>query len=134
MRGWSWSDLGIRPLVFPVLALGAGSALPALTRSDPPTFAWLAALLATVAFVARRWPGAHLGLLASGVLIGSVLAARAEHATPIPTGAPVRLEGRFASVEVDPRGGRGVLEVARVDGASARARTRLWWSDPELHP
>jgi hypothetical protein len=28
MPDWSWKDLGIRPLVFPVLALGAGCALP----------------------------------------------------------------------------------------------------------
>jgi competence protein ComEC len=37
-------------------------------------------------------------------------------------------------VDIGDRGGRAVLEVARVDGMPARARTRLWWSDPELHP
>ncbi|HEY3585926.1 MAG TPA: ComEC/Rec2 family competence protein, partial [Myxococcaceae bacterium] len=134
MRDWSWNDLGVRPLVFPTLALGAGCALPALTRSAPTGFACLVALLAGGAFVLRTRRGAHLGLLASALLTGSVLAARAERATPLPTGAPVRLEGQLASVELDGRGGRGVLEVARVAGSPARARTRLWWSDPGLHP
>ncbi|HET9158557.1 MAG TPA: ComEC/Rec2 family competence protein, partial [Myxococcaceae bacterium] len=134
MRSWRWSDLGIRPLVFPTLALGTGCALPALTRSAPGGFACLAALLAGAAIVLRTHPGAHLGVLASALLTGSVLAARAERATPLPTGSPVSVEGRLASVEVDGRGGRGVLEVARVDGHPARARTRLWWSDPDLHP
>src|SRR5262249_17364402 len=112
MRDWSWKGLGMRPLVFPTLALGAGCALPALSRGHPPGFACLAALLAGAAFVLRAWPGAHLGLLASGLLTGSVLAAWAERATPLSTGLPVRLEGRLGSVEVDARGGRGVLEVA----------------------
>ena len=134
MRDWSWNDLGVRPLVFPTLALGAGCAFPALTHSTPTGFACLAALLAGAGFVLRTRPGAHLGLLASALLTGSVLAARAERSTPLPTGAPVNLEGQLASAEVDGRGGRGVLEVARVDGRPARARTRLWWSDPDLHP
>jgi len=134
MHGWRWKDLGIRPLGFPVLALGAGAALPGLTRSRPLLFACLAALLATIAFAARRWPGAHLGLLTAAVFVGSVLAASVERATPLPTGASVRLEGRLASVEVDARGGRGVLEVARVDGMPAHARTRLWWGETELRP
>ena len=134
MRNWSWGDLGIRPLVFPTLALGAGCALPALTRSAPTGFACLAALLAGVALALRTRPGAHLGVLASALLAGSVLAARAERSTSLPTGVPVSLEGRLAGVEVDARGGRGVLEIARVDGRPARARTRLWWSDLGLHP
>ena len=134
MHDWRWKDLGIRPLVFPVLALGGGCALPALTRWAPLPCACLAALLATIALLGRTRPGAHLGLLASAVLVGSVLAVRAERATLIPTGGSVRLEGRFASVEVDARGGRGVLEVARVDGVPARARTRLWWSESEPRP
>jgi competence protein ComEC len=46
----------------------------------------------------------------------------------------VLLEGRLGSVERDDRGGRAVLEVARVDGVPARARTRLWWSDAAVHP
>ena len=134
MRDWRWNDLGVRPLVFPTLALGAGCALPGLTRSAATGFACLAATLAAVACVLSRRPGAHLGLLASALLTGSVLAARAERATPPPTGSPVSLEGQLASVELDGRGGRGVLEVARVDGSAARARTRLWWSDADLHP
>jgi competence protein ComEC len=134
MREWSWKDLGIRPLVFPVLALGVGCALPEVTRMAPGVFACLAALLAATGLVLRTHAGAHLGLLAGALLTGSVLAARAERATPLPTGAPVLLEGRLAAIDVDLRGGRGVLEVARVDGSPARARTRLWWSDPGLHP
>ena len=134
MRDWSWNDLGVRPLVFPTFALGAGCALPALTRSATTGFACLAAFLAGSAFVLSSRPGAHLGLLAAALLGGSVLAAGSERATPIPTGAPVSLEGRVASVEVDGRGGRLVLEVARVDSTPARARTRLWWSDPNVHP
>ncbi len=134
MRDWSWNDLGIRPLVFPVLALAIGSAVPVLVRPAPVGFACLATLLATVAFMAWRRPGAHLALLVSGVLAGSFLASRAERATPLPTGTPVRLEGRLASVDIDARGGRGVLEVSRVDGVPARARTRLWWSGPGARP
>ena len=134
MRDWNWKDLGIRPLVFPVLALGVGCALPALARPRPVFSACLAALLTSAAFLARRRPGAHLALLVSAVLVGSVLAARAGQATSLPTGRAVILEGQLASVEVDARGGRGVLEVVRVDGVPARARMRLWWSDPDLHP
>ena len=134
MRDWSWKDLGIRPLVFPVLALGAGCALPELTRSRPAGAACLAACLAVVAFVTRRRPGAHLALLVSAVLMGSVLAVRSGETHPLPTGAPVRLEGRLSAVDIDARGGRGVLEVASADGVPVRARTRLWWSDSELRP
>src|SRR5215469_6360812 len=117
MRNWSWHDLGVRPLVFPTLALGAGCALPALASPAPTGFACLAAFLAGGALVLSTRPGAHLGLLTSALLTGSVLAARAERATPLPTGAPVSLEGQLGSVEVDGRGGRGVLDVARVDGS-----------------
>ena len=134
MREWSWRDLGIRPLVFPVLALGAGCAVPALTRAAPLAFTCLAACLAATAFLGRSSPGAHLALLISALLGGSVLAARAGEASALPTTVPVRLEGRLATVEVDARGGRAVLEVARADGVPVRARTRLWWSDPDLHP
>ena len=134
MRDWSWNDLGTRPLVFPVLALGIGSAIPALVRPGPVGFACLAALLAAGGLMLRCRPGAHLALLASAVLAGSFLASRAERATSLPTGTPVLLEGRLSSVEVEARGGRGVLEVSRVDGAAARARTRLWWSDPGIPP
>ena len=134
MGGWRWKDLGIRPLVFPVLALGLGCALPGLARCWPPLAACLAALLAIGAFALRTRPGAHLALLLGACLIGSVLAARAERCTPLPTGVTVLLEGQLASVDVGDRGGRAVLEVARVEGVPARARTRLWWSDPELHP
>ncbi|HET9036140.1 MAG TPA: DUF4131 domain-containing protein, partial [Myxococcaceae bacterium] len=134
MRDWSWNDLGTRPLVFPVLALGIGSALPALVRPAPAEFACLAALLATGGLVVWRRPGAHLALLVSAVLTGSFLASRAERATSLPTGTPVLLEGRLASVDVDARGGRGVLEVSRVDGVAARARTRVWWNDSGIPP
>ncbi len=124
----------MRPLVFPVLAVGLGCALPALSRPAPETLACLAAVLAAGALALRTRPGAHLALLAAAVLAGSVLAARAERSTPLPTGKPVLLEGRLASADADARGGRGVLEVARVEGEPARARTRLWWSDPAIHP
>ncbi|HUM12360.1 MAG TPA: DNA internalization-related competence protein ComEC/Rec2 [Myxococcaceae bacterium] len=134
MGCWRWKDLGIRPLVFPVLALGLGCALPDLSRPAPGTLACLAAVLAACALALRTRPGAHLALLAAAVLAGSVLAARAERSTPLPTGRPVLLEGRLASADADGRGGRGVLEVARVDSEPARARTRLWWSDPAIHP
>ena len=134
MRDWKWSDLGVRPLVFPVLTLGIGCALPALTRPAPFALACLAVLLASVAFVARHRPGAHLALLMSATIAGSFVAAGAERATPLPTGRPVLVEGRLATVDLDARGGRGVLEVARVDGVPARARTRLWWSDSSFHP
>ncbi len=134
MGCWRWKDLGIRPLLFPVLALGLGSALPALARPAPAVIACLAAALATIAFALRAREGAHLALLASAILTGAVLAARAERSTPLPVGRPVLLEGRLASAEAHARGGRGVLEVSRVDDQTARARTRLWWSDPESHP
>ena len=134
MVGWSWKDLGIRPLVFPVVALGFGCALPGLARPAPWTVACLAAVLALAGLGARAFPGGHLLVLTSGVLAGSALAARAERGTDLPTQTPVVLEGRLASVAVDARGGVGVLEIARADGAPARARTRLWWSDPGLHP
>lgn len=134
MRCWAWKDLGIRPLVFPVLALGLGCTLPALASLAPGVAACLAAFLTVVALTCHAHPGSHLTLLAAAVVAGSGLAARAGQATALPTGGPVLLEGRLASVDVDRRGGRAVLEVARVDGAQARARTRLWWSDPELHP
>ena len=134
MGCWTWKDLGIRPLVFPVLALGLGCALPGLSRPAPVLAACLAAVLAIVALASHARPGAHLALLAAALVSGSTLAARAGRSTPLPTGRPVLLEGRLGPVEVDARGGRTVLEVARADGAPARARTRLWWSDPELHP
>ena len=134
MGGWSWKDLGIRPLVFPVLALGLGCAWPALARPAPWTVACLAAVLAAFALTLRGRPGAHLSLLVSAALLGSALAGREERATDLPTGTPVVLEGRLSSVVVDARGGVGVLEVARADGAPARARTRLWWSDGGLRP
>ncbi len=134
MGSWTWKDLGIRPLVFPVLALGLGCALPGLSRPVPVLVACLAAVLAIVALASHARPGGHLALLAAALLTGSTLAARAERSTPLPTGRPVLLEGRLGPVEVDARGGRAVLEVARADGAPARARTRLWWSDPDLHP
>jgi competence protein ComEC len=134
MGGWRWKDLGIRPLVFPVLALGLGCALPGLARPWPLVVACLAALLAIAAFILRARPGAHLALLVAACLTGSVLAARAEPSTPLPTGTAVLLEGRLASVDLGDRGGRAVLEVARIDGTPARARTRLWWNDPELRP
>jgi competence protein ComEC len=120
--------------VFPVLALGIGCALPGLTRAWPALAACLAALLAIGAFVLRIRPGAHLALLAGSCLTGSMLAARAERSSPLPTGRAALLEGRLASVDVSDRGGRTVLEVARVDGTPARAHTRLWWSEPDLHP
>ena len=41
MGGWRWKDLGIRPLVFPVLALGIGSAVPGLVRAWPALAACL---------------------------------------------------------------------------------------------
>ncbi|HZJ55177.1 MAG TPA: DNA internalization-related competence protein ComEC/Rec2, partial [Myxococcaceae bacterium] len=113
---------------------GIGSAAPALARPAPLSFGCLAALLASVAWWARLRPGAHLALLASAALAGSFLASRAERATPLPTGTPVLLEGRLSAVDHDARGGRGVLEVSRVDGRPARARTRLWWSEPGLQP
>ena len=134
MGGWSWKDLGIRPFVFPVLALGVGCGFPELARPHPVLVACLAACLATGAFALRTRPGAHLGLLLSAALCGAVLAARAERSTPLPTGTAVHLEGRLASVDLAERGGRAVLEISRVDGIPARARTRLWWSEPELHP
>ncbi|HET6983281.1 MAG TPA: ComEC/Rec2 family competence protein, partial [Myxococcaceae bacterium] len=134
MGGWRWKDLGIRPLVFPVLALGIGSAVPGLVRAWPALAACLAALLPIGAFVLRTRPGAHLALLLGACLTGSLLATRAERSTTLPTGVPVLLEGRLVSVDVGDRGGRAVLEIARVDGMPARARSRLWWSDPELHP
>ena len=134
MGDWSWKDLGIRPLVFPVLALGIGCAFPELARANPASFACLAVLLASFALLLRTKPGAHLALLASAVVGGAFLAARAERATALPTGRPVLLEGRLATADVDARGGRGVLEVARVDGVPARARTRVWWSEAEVSP
>jgi len=134
MRDWSWKDLAIRPLAFPVLALGAGCAVPALARASPVIVACLAACLAAGAWVGRTRPGAHLAVLISALLAGSVLAVQAGQADTLRTGVPVRLEGRLATVEVDARGGRAVLEVARVDDVPVRARTRLWWSDPDVHP
>src|SRR5215471_2192969 len=101
MGGWSWKDLGIRPLVFPVLALGLGCVLPELARPAPRTVACLAAVLALAGLGLRAFPGAHLSLLVSAVLAGSALAAQAERATNLPTGRPVVLEGRLASVAVD---------------------------------
>jgi competence protein ComEC len=134
MRNWTWKDLGIRPLVFPVLALGLGCAFARLL----PTHAWLlgalAAGLGTVALLLRTRPGAHLAVLAAAGLAGSALAGVARQVTPLPTGRPVLLEGSLASVDVDVRGGRAVLDVARVEGEPARARTRLWWNDPTVHP
>jgi len=134
MSCWRWEDLGIRPLLFPVLALGLGCALPALARPAPGLFVGLAAGLATVALGLRARPGAHLALLAAAGLTGSVLAAWVERSTPLPTGRQVVLEGRLASADADARGGRGVLEISRVDGQPARARTRLWWSDLDPRP
>jgi competence protein ComEC len=96
--------------------------------------ACLAALLAIAGFSLRALPGGHLALLTSAFLSGSALAARAERTADLATGQPVLLEGRLTSVAVDARGGIAVLEVARADGVPARAKTRLWWSDPGLHP
>src|SRR5262249_38311026 len=134
MGGWHWKDLGIRPLVFPVVALGLGCAFPGLARSWPALAACLTALLAIAALLLRTRPGAHLALLVGAWLTGWVLARGAERSTPLPTGTAVLLEGRLASADLGDRGGRAVLEVARLDGTPARARTRLWWSDPDLHP
>src|SRR5215467_13158690 len=105
MGGWSWEDVGIRPLVLPVVALGLGCAWPAVARPAPWMVACLAAVLALAALRLRAFPGAHLSLLAAAVLAGSALAAQTEHATDLPTGRPVVLEGRLASVVVDARGG-----------------------------
>src|ERR1700751_5640463 len=100
MGGWRWKDLGIRPLVFAVATLGLGCALPGLARPWPALVACLAALLAIAAFRLRTRPGAHLALLLAACLTGSVLAARAERSTPLPTGPAVLLEGRLASVDM----------------------------------
>ena len=134
MGAWTWKDLGLRPLVFPVLALGCGCALPLLARPVPWLVACLAGVLLAVAVWLQRRPLAHLLVLAAAVLAGSTLAARAERATTLPAGRAVLLEGRLASVELDSRGGRAVLEVSRAEGAPVRARTRLWWSDGTLRP
>ena len=134
MRCWTWKDVGIRPLVFPVLALGVGCALPAASPSHGWLLGYLAAGLAATAFLLRTRPGAHLAVLAAAGLAGSALAGAAARPAALPTGRPLLLEGCLASVEVDGRGGRAVLDVARVDERPARARTRLWWSDPVVHP
>ncbi|MGZ6080720.1 MAG: ComEC/Rec2 family competence protein, partial [Myxococcaceae bacterium] len=134
MRCWTWNEIGVRPLVFPVLALGLGCALPPPGSGNTWLLGCLAAGLAGSACFLRARAGAHAVLLAAAVLAGSVLGAFAARSTILPTGSPALLEGRLGSVELDDRGGRAVLEVARVDGSPARARTRLWWSDPAVHP
>lgn len=134
MRCWTWNEMGVRPLVFPVLALGLGCALPPPGSGIAWLLGCLAAGLAGCACLLRARPGAHVALLGAAVLAGSALAGCAARSTILPTGRPVLLEGQLGSAELDDRGGRAVLEVARVDGAPARARTRLWWSDPALHP
>jgi len=134
MRGLSWTDVRLRPLALPVVALGLGCAWPEVARSSPLPLACLAAGLAALAVARHRRPGAHLALVAAAALSGSILVSRAGRSEPLPVGRPVQLEGRLASVEVDARLGRGVLEVARADGDPARARARLWWNETELHP
>jgi len=136
MRGFEWNQLRLRPLVFPVVALGFGCALPLSVRSLSTAclLGCLAGGLAGSAAFLRRMPGAHLVLLGATALTGAVLAGCAARASALPTGRPVLLEGRLGSVELDSRGGRAVLEVARADGAPARARTRLWWSDTAVRP
>src|SRR5262249_35749783 len=57
---WRWEDLGIRPLVFPVLGLGLGCALPAVARPAPIAVACLAAVLAAVAIAVPAGRGNHL--------------------------------------------------------------------------
>src|SRR4051794_25680633 len=98
MRSFGWNQLGLRPLVFPVLALGAGSALPVPNPRDACLLGCLAAGLAGSAYFLRRRPGAHLLLLGTAVLTGSVMASRAGRATLLPTGRAVLLEGRLGSV------------------------------------
>ncbi len=117
-----------------MLALGLGCALPPPGPGKVWLLGCLAAGLAGSACLLRARSGAHLALLGAAVLAGSALAGCAARATILPTGRPVLLEGRLGSVERGDRGGRAVLEVARVDGVPARARTRLWWSDAAVHP
>ena len=125
MRCWTWKDMGIRPLVFPVLALGLGCALP----PPGPGVRLLGCLAAGLAMrvASRARPGAHLALLGAAVLAGSTLAGCGPgRSIPSPRARPVLLEGRLGPVEVDdagrpggPRGraGRRRLRPARGPGS-----------------
>src|SRR5262249_48699727 len=127
-------DVGVRPLVGPVLALGLGTVLGTWVATWPEVLAGLSACMALLAVVRRGRPGGRACVLAASLLTGSTLAVRAAAADSLPPGGPVVLEGRLASVEVDARGARGTLDVHRADGAPVRARTRLWWNAPERRP
>jgi competence protein ComEC len=134
MRGWDWRDVGMRPLVVPVLALGLGASIAGLSDVGSAIPGVLALCLALAAVRWREtWVGRAL-VLAAALLTGVSLASAASASGRLPTGRPVLLEGRLASVEVDGRGARGILEVSRVDGVPLRARTRLFWNAPNPRP
>ena len=123
MRGWDWRDVGMRPLVVPVLALGLGASIAGLSDVGSAVPGVLALGLALAAVRWREsWVGRAL-VLAAALLTGVSLASGAAASGRLPTGRPVLLEGRLASVEVDARGARGVLDVRRADGVPARSPT-----------
>jgi competence protein ComEC len=132
MRRWAWKDLRARPLFFPVVALGAGAALPGLANPAPLLVAGLSAALAAWVGGWRARHGARLALPVACALAGASLAALSARASALPVGRPTLLEGVVETAEHDARGTRAVLQVALADGRPAQARTRLWWSQPEL--
>ncbi|MGZ6035410.1 MAG: hypothetical protein ACXWLG_08210, partial [Myxococcaceae bacterium] len=86
MRCWTWNEIGVRPLVFPVLALGLGCALPPPGPGNASLLGCLAVGLAGSACFLRARPGAHVVLLGAAVVAGSVLAGSAARSTILPTG------------------------------------------------
>ena len=115
MRCWTWKDVGSVRSSSPCSrsVSAARSRLPLRTRLGARS-AWRPAC------VRRRSPCAPAPERTSRCSRPPVSRARRSPAPRrgrrrLPTGRPVLLEGRLAAVEVDGRGGRAVLEVARVD-------------------
>jgi competence protein ComEC len=132
MRHWAWQDLRVRPLLFPVLALGVGAAIPPLATPAALLAAFVSGGLAAWVWWRRAGRGVRQGLLLACLVAGASLAAQAARASELPVGRPTLLEGRVEVVDHDAHATRAVLQVATADGRPVRARTRLWWSEPEL--
>lgn len=128
----SAGSLGDRPYFFPLVFLLVGAAAGP-TELNPIILLALAAFTAIAGLLWSPKPGGHLLVLGAAALLGAGLSTlHAQVEVPVRTfaGVKTRLEGHLEEVVQAPTGLRGVLAVARVDGAPARFRARLAFQGP----